>query len=910
MTASTQDSTLVLPDLIQGQWTSAVILTYGADLAFFEAQLMGQLGQVPLRVILSDGQQFTKKLNEAASTGQRLRGLNRSYLGAPIRHMQAAHAKLILLLSHQEGLMIAGSGNLGYDGYASPGESWHVFRYRDDRPDHREEFATARSLLAGLAQRGLLDPPVVELVRTVWDHAPWLPERPSANAALRHNLDEPLIDQIGSAIDWPVRELTVHAPFHDPTCAALDELIQRFSPQQVTVLVGSDTSIDPHHLTAVLDRANHSEVQFVKVATEPATYIHAKWIHLKGAEREALVTGSANLSRSALLRTAADGNVELGIIATGPLGAFNTFYQHLHVTDVDDINELGLQYKASDDDDVEPTQPHVAWSRLDGNQLMLVFDRPVDEPVTLAIEVATGGELTWTSISVDDATVVLELDAESALAIAEGGNLTIRLGDSDSVPSHSWPYQVSTLRGRLDKAGRREHLHRIGHLPEKDAELIALLQELEGALIFDAASAWRVAKAEREPPPTPESGGDHIGWDDLDWSRIRRDPRYTGYLTHGRPSDATPTDIQVMLAAISGRLGDLGLEPHPETSDQDDESELARTGDTEVTPDEDAENEHDDELTRRSLSISTRTRMAFNRFITRYVTAARDGDFLDELGPIVTTKNAAIFSHLIKQLIDREAADPDRAVRAQTVIWGLLWGTQTEPGLMTDLDREERQLVDVILARAGLRESALRAIAKTVELNLSPETRDVVRDQLRHLAVDENFELNPKLAAQAAPTTQLVVDELHLLMDLALRSTQTELDDFVLQPFGLNHRAAEWRQDEVRRSGTRRSAPYRAEILTVHDPIPGLNHEQVAEALERLWVASVQGDNYTDYVRIRFAGNERAMAYWDSVTQEGVTLINGEIRDITDFDPPWPQWWLHLEHVLALLDTTSATGAA
>jgi len=126
---------------------------------------MSQLAQVPLRIILADDQQLAFTLGEG---GQKLVSAiaspTRRTSQPPIRHPRAAHGKLMLLLGPESGRLIVGSGNLGYDGYASPGELWHVFAYSDDQPQHLNEFAAARSFIDGLASRQLIDPPVVELL--------------------------------------------------------------------------------------------------------------------------------------------------------------------------------------------------------------------------------------------------------------------------------------------------------------------------------------------------------------------------------------------------------------------------------------------------------------------------------------------------------------------------------------------------------------------------------------------------------------------------------------------------------------------------------------------------------------------------------------------------------------------------
>lgn len=279
---------------------------------------MNQLAQVPLRIILADAQQLVSTLGEAARTDQRHRLANKAYVAAPIRHPHAAHGKLMLLLGPTSGRLIVGSGNLGYDGYASPGELWHVFAYSDDQPQHLNEFAATRSFIDGLASRQLLDPPVVELLHTAWGAATWLPQAPIAPSTIYSNLDRPLIGQLRDLAPDPVIQLVAHAPFHDADCAALQELITIFEPEQVRLIVTDATSADPAAINRTLGGARKRIIELIHVKDEPAAYIHAKWVHLIHPDTETLLTGSANLSRKALLRSASNGNIEIGVVSTRP----------------------------------------------------------------------------------------------------------------------------------------------------------------------------------------------------------------------------------------------------------------------------------------------------------------------------------------------------------------------------------------------------------------------------------------------------------------------------------------------------------------------------------------------------------------------------------------------------------------
>ena len=504
--SATPRADLVLPELLQGQWTTAVICTFGADLTFFETRLLHQLAQVPLRLVLADDEQLASTLAEAARTGQRHRLANKAYVAAPVRHGRAAHGKLVLLLGPSEGLLVIGSGNLGYEGYAAPGELWHVFAYAEDRPQHLGEFAAARSYIDGLAQRKLLDPPVVELLLTAWGEATWLPSGPVGPTAITSNLDRPILQQLREAVTEPVQELIAHAPFHDADCAALRELIDSFTPKRVRLLLTDATSADPESITRALASAKRSTIEQVRVKTEPTAYIHAKWVHLVHRDSETLLTGSANLSRRALLQSAGTGNLELAVISTGRRGAFNSLYKHLQPEVLVDPSTLGISYRGSADGAPDlVTHPVVLWSRLDGPVLLLAFDRALSGTTVLDLQDHAGRALTWRDLAINGTDVRVVLSAESAEHLAEGGRVQVRVDDDDTQVSETWPYQLAHLRGRLTRGSQREQLPHIGDLPEHDAELYALLEELDKSLIIDHVSAWRIAKPK---DPIPQGAAD------------------------------------------------------------------------------------------------------------------------------------------------------------------------------------------------------------------------------------------------------------------------------------------------------------------------------------------------------------------------------------------------------------------
>lgn len=887
---------LVLPELIQGQWTTALITTFGADLTFFETRLLHQLAQVPLRLVLADHRLLTETLAEAARTGQRHRLANKGYVAAPVRHARAAHGKLVLLLGPSEGLLVVGSGNLGYEGYAAPGELWHVFAYAEDRAQHIGEFAAARSYIEGLARRGLLDPPVVELLEAAWGEATWLPAAPDGPTAITSNLDRPILDQLREAVTEPVVELVAHAPFHDADCAALRELIDVFAPKRVRLLLTDDTSADAEAINRTLAAAPSTAIDRVQVRSEPAAYIHAKWVHLIHRNSETLLTGSANLSRSALLWSAGKGNTEIAVISTGRKGAFNHLYDHLQPEPVHDPSTLGISFRADNHETPSPAaHPVVLWARLDGTRLTMIFDRVLPPAPGIELQDHAGRPLTCGTFDIYGTEVRASLSEESAALLAEGGRVQVRLDADDAQVSECWPYHLANLRGRLSKASQREHLPRIADLPEQDAELYALLEELDKSLIIDRVSAWRIAKPKDPLPRDADEGPPGITLEDLDWARVRRDPRYSGYFAHSRSRDLPPTDVQIILAAIAGRLGEIGLAV-PRTTGDDDE-DLAHEGDVRSSEADD-EDELEDELNRRHLPVSTRTRMAFDRFVRRYAAALQDSTFMEELGPIPAASNAVVFNHLLVRLLERSAVSPRWAVAAQLATWAFLWGGPHSPGIASILDEEMADLVRQVLLDTQSRATTLRGLAIALEHADDDESTTALRDAARLLLTEPEFALDDALLIEATGGISSARGLLDQLGQAAAPQTDGEILDLILTPLGLPRSSGSWRHETVNRRGR---GTCQSNTLVITAPVTALTPKRAEEALAWVAVAAHYAGHDGAYVRVRFEGNGKSVAFWDADASRGMVMIEDQMHPLDAIAPPWPEWELRISDLRAQL---------
>ena len=176
----------------------------------------------------------------------------------------------------------------------------------------------------------------------------------------------------------------------------------RLPSKQVRLLVTETTSADPAAIKRTLGGGTNRIIELVQVKDEPAAYIHAKWVHLIHPDTETLLTGSANLSRSALLRSSSNGNIEIGVVSTGPAGTFDGLYAHLQRKRVNDVSSLGISYQGSTEDDTDDvaSYPVALWSRLDGDILSITFSDVMPEGTTLSLEDHAGRALVAVSTSI------------------------------------------------------------------------------------------------------------------------------------------------------------------------------------------------------------------------------------------------------------------------------------------------------------------------------------------------------------------------------------------------------------------------------------------------------------------------------------------------------------------------------
>lgn len=295
------------PMALLGEWQGAtargdlrdvILLGFTVNLPFLE--------KVAIRTARDLGARVTVAGDAAQSLYDPVDVRLRSYITGWAACRGAFHPKLALLMGDHDIAAAIGSGNPTMAGWGHNDELWAVLRSGPD--------GSAGSLRQ---LGGWLDdlPDVVAMPRYVADVLHEAAARLTAvpgdtgSAQVLHNLRQGLLSQLPRG---PVRELRMYAPFVDETGEALTEVIAAFDPDRV--VIGLQEHLTSYDGDAVLRAAGRRDVE-VRLLPERFPR-HGKLLEWEGPDGRHALTGSANLTSSALIQaTASAGNCELAVLA-------------------------------------------------------------------------------------------------------------------------------------------------------------------------------------------------------------------------------------------------------------------------------------------------------------------------------------------------------------------------------------------------------------------------------------------------------------------------------------------------------------------------------------------------------------------------------------------------------------------
>lgn len=880
-------SELEIPNALEGDWEHCVILTYCADLPFFENALLGQFqASCRNKLVLADGLQF---LDACASYAEArmVRGLNRQYVAEGISSPNAAHAKMILLASRMAGRLLIGSGNLDQDGYASGGELFTDYLYGPESTESLGAFLAAREVLEALVDKGYVGPQAGRRIQYLIENVPWLlGAAPSGGRPVRHNLDRPYLDQLKEAIgEEPVSEAWVLSPFFDRELKALTQFIEVLQPAKINVLVQRGrTSIDPEELRGVVRRMRGKLEVLPFEAMPESLYVHAKMYLVKSRRRAVCLVGSPNLSQVAFLRSGSRANIEMASLLLGGKEAFDDVLEHLSLQPVEhDLISLDLAYRGGDGrlegSEHGPVLLTAAWEE---KRMWIRYRGELPDLRKAALVI--GGEsfnLKVGEIAGNGLEVVLADEAVETLDQYNAA-ISIRWQDNGTVRETNpiYPADVASLEAILRAETRAASLDHAGSLDLEDAELEELFEALKESLILDRGSVWQLAGRSYEVDPSDDTEIDpapKIDYEELNYAAIRNHPKIQQYLRRTATAGAgAPTRLQIILRAIIGHFDGMVPPGAPRLPT----GAVITTATVEPVGADEAEQEAALEAAeRRRLNASKRIRRVIKNFIKRYIRGIRSPDFQEFAGPEVMTTNYVIFSHILWRLCQRMADDAEYVeflYESMYRTWAMYWGPKGADGYWSRLADEDRAA-----SLRSIRENhsdalllaSLCAYDRFVEEDGYDETTFMIRDLARGLLASPPFSPSKDVLTDTwlalgsvlsyrSPTPAEIVSR---LQDLAsFSSEETFLQEVAATDWG---RGLSCHFEQVRVMVPHLNRPDNAMCLVLSGGEP-LASEEDAIALLQEWMLVSE----LDYYRIQFPTSSNGLRgiFYDKKQQAGL----------------------------------------
>lgn len=292
-----------LGELISGEFSNSLILTFEIDLLFFEQTLLRNflLAGSTNNIVLVDGKQHLKAQNDQANF---INKDTSSYICQGVFSGSLFHPKAILLSGGFQSRLFIGSGNLTFNGLSRNKELF--YKFSTENIYNHKVFLSFKHYIDGLIEKLEISEFLHQRINRVFDVSSLtgLDEGVGdTKFEFIHNLRKPILEQ---ALDFlrGVKKIYAIAPFVDSNFETIHWL--------------KDNVQDNLDLYLQIDYTNFNPKYFpnkITVLEYPLKRrnLHAKFILFEKDQTLDLLFGSPNLTRPALLEPCSRGNFETSV---------------------------------------------------------------------------------------------------------------------------------------------------------------------------------------------------------------------------------------------------------------------------------------------------------------------------------------------------------------------------------------------------------------------------------------------------------------------------------------------------------------------------------------------------------------------------------------------------------------------
>ena len=464
---------------------SRVLFTsYEFSQHFFERHVFPRFDGKALPLVLIDHQQYQHVLSSLTGPGL----AESRYLLEPIELPHGVfHAKIVLACSDAKISLIMTSANLTPQGYAVNAELCTAVDILHEEKSHYPFLSDVEDFLKLLEPRISSNPHRQQIKRLREKCGFPTSLVTNSSTGFLHNMKKPILDQLREAVEEDVRQAFVVSPFFSQREKLYQHFSDLFGHTKLLVEVGNNNA--PVNLL----RSNRN-FEFLSIFNKQNRPLHAKAIILETKSFSHCLSGSANFTESALLRTADEGNVEACFLRKERPSYFDYLFRGdfgtTHITP-DQVKPVELPPERPE------TRPdlRILQATVGSQGLVLVLNRIPRGPVTVRIE-STG---TSYEISEPSTTIAIPISDEERGSLALSSVVTVESKSDEVTLSasrliHSPQYApLPQLVGIINEDERIwlfRVLNKLASLPSPSM-LFAFLRRIEDEELFDKDPATR-----------------------------------------------------------------------------------------------------------------------------------------------------------------------------------------------------------------------------------------------------------------------------------------------------------------------------------------------------------------------------------------------------------------------------------
>lgn len=289
-----------------------MLTTYPFDPRFYREYLSRELSDVGVAapVILMDHDRYQENVENGVWEPGTLAG---NYYLEPVDVQRVFHPKLAVNTSEEQIHVAITSANLTLEEITSAAQLGTHYSVTVDTVDEDPYATLMQDVLAfveAINDRYVGRDAGTQLSRLV-EAGSWISEssvNSPVNARFVHNISTSLIEQIADGVS-DVHRIQLAAPFFGSP-DAVASIVTALDPSECELLIDDNTHID---LEQTIDAIPYPTT-VRRLEYDSSRWVHAKFMSLLGEDWSGCLFGSPNQTGTALLKTAATGNLEAGIL--------------------------------------------------------------------------------------------------------------------------------------------------------------------------------------------------------------------------------------------------------------------------------------------------------------------------------------------------------------------------------------------------------------------------------------------------------------------------------------------------------------------------------------------------------------------------------------------------------------------